>query len=316
MNTKSHFAFLSRFALLVLTTLIYMPVFSQDIEDEEEGNKPVRSPFESSWIIDNQTVVVPSKGTLEFMIQHRFGTMANGVRDLWGLYADAGSTIRLGLSYTLFEKIGAGSLKGPLAIGIGSSRNRRIQDVNLKYGLFQQTRNNRIPVSVTYYGNVAIETQQPTEDLANGNESDRFSYFHQIIIARRVNAALSVQVAPSLSHYNVTESYMYNDHYAVAVSARYKISAQSAVMINVDQPLNGLDPIFPKHTSGNPHPNFSLGIEVATSAHAFQVFVTNFSAIVPQRNNVFNQNAPWNDDSGGFPDGFLIGFNITRLWSF
>lgn len=316
MKTTLHIAFLSRFALLVLITILYVPVLAQDIEDEEEGNKPARAAFESSWIIDNQTVVVPSKGTLEFMIQHRFGTVGNGVRDLWGLYADAGSNIRLGLSYTLFEKIGVGSLKGPLAIGVGSSRNRRIQDLNLKYGLFQQTRNNRIPVSVTYYGNVAIETQQPTESLANGNESDRLSYFHQIIIARRINSALSVQVAPSLSHYNVMESYMYNDHYAVAVAARYKISAQSAVMVNIDQPLNGLDPVFPKHISDNPQPNFSFGIEVATSAHAFQVFVTNFSSIVPQRNNVFNQNAPWNSDSGGFADGFLIGFNITRLWSF
>ena len=297
-------------------TLMFMPVVAQDLEDVEEGNKPVRPPFESSWIIDNQTVIVPSKGTLEFMIQHRFGTVGNGVKDLWGLYADAGSNIRLGLSYTLFEKFGLGALKGPLSIGIGSTRNRRTQDVNFKYGLLEQTRNGRMPVSVTYYGNVAIETQQPKEDLANRNTSDRFSFFHQIIIARRINSTLSFQLAPSLSHYNVMESYMYNDHYAVAFSARYKISAQSAIMVNVDQPLNGLEPVFPRHISNNPQPNFSFGIEVATSAHAFQIFVTNFSAIVPQRNNVFNQNAPWDGGYDGFADGFLIGFNITRLWSF
>lgn len=303
---------------LMIMAVLQIPVFAQapEPEEEEEGLKPQRAPFESSWIIENQTVVVPAKGTLEFMIQHRFGTVGNGVKDLWGLYADAGTNIRLGLSYTLFEKFGFGGLKGPLAIGIGSTRGRRTQDVNIKYGILQQTRNNRMPVSVTYFGNVAMETQQTREDLPNRNESDRYSFFHQIIIARRFNSALSVQIAPSVSHYNVVESYMYNDHYAVAFAARYKISAQSAVLVNLDQPLNGLEPIFPDHTANNPQPNFSLGIEVATSAHAFQVFVTNFSSIVPQRNNMFNQNAPWDGDTDGWADGFLIGFNITRLWSF
>ncbi len=317
MKTKIHFSILSLTILLALI-LINVPLLAQEPEpdEEEEGLKPQRAPFESSWIIENQTVVVPAKGTLEFMIQHRFGTVGNGVKDLWGLYADAGTNIRLGMSYTLFEKFGLGALRGPLAIGIGSTRGRRTQDVNVKYGILQQTRNNRVPVSVTYFGNVAMETQQPREDLPNRNESDRYSFFHQIIIARRFNSALSVQLAPSLSHYNVMESYMYNDHYAVAFAARYKISAQSAVIINLDQPLNGLEPIFPDHTSNNPQPNLSLGIEVATSSHAFQVFVTNFSSIVPQRNNVFNQNAPWNGDTDGWADGFLIGFNITRLWSF
>lgn len=306
---------------LFITVMLTLPgtrSLAQDAtqESDEEGNNPQRPAFESSWVIENQTVVVPSKGTLEFMIQHRFGTVGNGVEDLWGLYADAGTNIRLGLSYTLFEKFGFGGMRGPLAIGIGSTRGRRTQDVNWKYGILQQTRNNRIPVSVTYFGNVAMETQQPREDLPNRNSSDRLSYFHQLIIARRFNSRLSVQLAPSVSHYNVVEPYMYNDHYAVALAARYKFSSQSAVIMNLDQPLNGLEPVFPDHTSGNPQPNFSLGIEVATSAHAFQVFVSNFSSIVPQRNNFFNQNAPWDGDTDGWADGFLIGFNITRLWSF
>lgn len=314
MKTNIHFSILS----LTILALIFAnaPLLAQEPEEEEEGLKPQRAPFESSWIIENQTVVVPAKGTLEFMIQHRFGTIGNGVKDLWGLYADAGTNIRLGISYTFFEKFGLGALRGPLAIGIGSTRGRRTQDVNVKYGILQQTRNNRIPVSVTYFGNVAMETQQPREDLPNRNESDRYSFFHQIIIARRFNSAFSAQLAPSVSHYNVMESYMYNDHYALSFAARYKVSAQSAVILNLDQPLNGLEPIFPDHISNNPQPNFSLGIEVATSSHAFQVFVTNFSSIVPQRNNVFNQNAPWNGDTDGWADGFLIGFNITRLWSF
>jgi Membrane bound beta barrel domain (DUF5777) len=275
-------------------------VYAQEEATEDDGNKPVRAPFESTWIIDNQTVLVPAKKTLEFMIQHRFGTVDNGIKDLWGLYAPG--NIRLGLTYTLFGNFGFGAFKGPLSIGIGTTKNNFIQDFNVKYAFLQQTRNGRIPVSVTYYGNVAMETVKPTEDLPNGNTSDRFSYFNQIIISRRFSPKLTIQVAPSVSHYNVVEPEMWNDHFAIAFAGRFKFSAQSSVIVSVDQPLT-------IHKLYNPQPNVSFGVEISTSAHQFQIFFTNYSALIPQRNNVFNQNDPWDS-------GFLLGFNITRLWSF
>ena len=286
--------------LMIICFFTFPAVFGQEEGEGDEGNTPARAHFESSWIIDNQTVVVPARKTLEFMIQHRFGTVSNGITDLWGLYAP--SNIRLGISYTLFDNVGFGFLRGPVSIGVGSTKNNRIQDVSVKYGFLQQTRNNRVPVSITYYGNAAMETLKPEEDLPNQNTSDRFSYFHQIIISRRFSPKISVQVAPSVSHYNVVEPEMWNDHFAVALAGRYKFSAQSSVIINVDQPITA-------HKFYNPQPNVSFGVEIATSAHAFQVFVTSFNALVPQRNNVFNQNDPWDE-------GFLVGFNITRLWSF
>jgi hypothetical protein len=285
-------------SLLLPVMLCVVPAIAQD--EEDDGNKPTRSHFESAWLIDNQSVLVPRKGTFEFMIQHRFGVVSNGITDLWGLYAP--SNIRLGLAYTVSDNFGIGFLKGPLSIGLGTTKNNRIQDVSFKYGILQQTRNNRIPVSVTYYNNVGFETANKQEDLPNGNSSDRLSYFHQLIISRRFSPKLSIQVAPSLSHYNVVEPQMENDHLAVAVGGRFKFSAQSSFIVNVDQPIT-------KHTLYNPQPSISFGLEVGTSAHTFQIFVTNFSSIIPQRNNFFNQNDPWSD-------GFLIGFNINRLWAF
>lgn len=288
--------------LAFLVSWCIVPAVAQEDESTEieEENKPTRPHFESAWLIDNQSVVLPRKKTFEFVIQHRFGLVNSGLKDMWGLYLP--SNIRLGLSYTLFDNIGFGSFKGPIAIGIGSTKDNRVQDINIKYGMLQQTRNNRIPLSVTYYGNTAFETLLKTDELPNGNESDRQSYFHQLIISRRFSSKVSIQVAPSISHYNVVNPYMNNDHIAVAVGGRFKFSAQSSVLINVDQPIT-------EHKLYNPHPNVSFGIEIGTSAHAFQIFATNYQSIVPQRNNVTNQNDPWDE-------GFLIGFNITRLWGF
>ena len=98
---------------------------------------------------------------------------------------------------------------------------------------------------------------------------------------------------------------MYNDHFAVAVAGRYKISEQTSVLFNYDQPLT-------KHKDNNPQFNISTGIEVATSSHQFQVFITNYPYLVPQKNNMFNQPNSVNE----WYQDLFIGFNITRQWNF
>ena len=62
--------------------------------------------------MDNQSVMVPIKGTFEWDIQHRFGTVKNGSKDLYGIFAPA--NIRLGFNYAPFKKlyIGGGHNQG------------------------------------------------------------------------------------------------------------------------------------------------------------------------------------------------------------
>lgn len=260
--------------------------------------KPVKNTFGSAWLMDNQTVIVPIKGTLEFDIQHRFGTVDNGKKDLWGIFAP--SNIRLGLAYAPVNK---------LFVGAGLTKERMQVDLNAKYALFQQTTNNKIPVSVTYFGNMVIDAR----DKSNfRNSVDRFSYFNQLIFARKITEKFSAQVAPSFSWFNNVEAYvdkngeiqkkMENGHFAISVLGRFKITEKSAIIAGYDQPLT-------EHTTNNPHPNICFGFETTTSSHAFQVFMGNYYGIVPQSNNVFNKN--------DFEEGqFVIGFNITRLWNF
>jgi hypothetical protein len=53
-----------------------------------------------------------------------------------------------------------------------------------------------------------------------------------------------------------------------------------------------------------PKPNLSLGWEIGTATHCFQLFIANYSQIISQRNLVFNEN--------DFTSGeYLVGFNIT-----
>lgn len=276
----------------VLFTFFFLPllVFSQEQVKDSVQDKPERPAFESSSIIDNQNNVLFSKKTLEVQMQHRFGLVNGGTNDLAGFWAP--SNIRMGLAYSIHDR---------LTVGFGTTKFDRLQDFNWKVGILNQTRSDRIPVSVAYYGNFVIDARKKGNDLFP-TEQSRYSYFNQLIIARRFNPNLSLQVAPSISHYNTVKNTMRNDMVAIAIGGRYKISPQTAIMVDYSQPIT-------EFLQDNPHPGISIGFEFATSAHAFQLFLTNYNGIVPQKNHMFN-------DHDFFFGDFLFGFNITRNYNF
>ena len=301
-----------RFSLpVMLLCLFSFQATAQEDEvaaDEEETtlpvDRPIRNVFESSLLIDNQTVVVPVKGTFQFDIQHRFGTLQNGIEDFFGFYAP--SNIRMGLQYVPIQN---------LQLGVGFTKANTLVDFNGKYSLITQHTGKSVPLSVTYFGN-AVWDPRSADDREVYHSSDRFSFFHQLLVARKVNDWLSLQLAPSLSHYNLQiDRTLRNDHFALAFGAQVKISSVMSIILGVDQPLT-------KHNDGNPspnpNPNLSLGVQISTSSHAFQIFVGNYNRLIPQENNMYFQGNYYDSfDSffDNFDERFRLGFNITRLWN-
>ncbi len=260
-----------------------------------------KNTFEGNYIIDNQTVMVPVKGTFEFDISHRFGTVNNGFTDLFGLFA--GANMRLGFSYTLIKD---------LQLGFGVSNYNTQVDGNVKYAILKQTRDNAMPVSITYFGSVAMDTRSKNASLPIVTTSDRFNFFNEILVARKITDRFSAQAGFSITHFNNIPGYydesnviqptMKNDHLAMCFSGKYRITPKTSIIVNYDQPLT-------QHPMNNPHPNLSFGLEMKTSGHAFQVFAGNYGYTLPEDNNMLNQN--------DFTKGqFVIGFNISRLWNF
>jgi hypothetical protein len=286
---------------LLLLVVIGSNGYSQDSTAEDapvvRKVKPVKNTFGSVFMMDNQTVMVPIKGSMQMEIQHRFGTVNNGSEDLYGIFAPA--NIRLGMSYVPVKN---------LFVGAGIVKEKMQVDLDAKYSIFQQTPG-KSPVSVAYFANAVIDTRNKSNFL---HSVDRFSYFNELMVARKVNESFSVQVGGSLSWMNNVEAYvdaegkiqpkMHNYHIDASVLGRYKISPKSAVIAGYEQPLT-------QHVTNNPHPNICFGFETITSSHTFQVFFGNYFSIIPQNNAFFNQN----DYTKG---EFLIGFNITRIWNF
>jgi hypothetical protein len=285
--------------LLSVLLLLCLTAGSLSAQDEAAAptKKAVKNTFESNLIMDNQSVMVPIKGTFEMAIQHRFGTVKNGFDDLWGIYAP--SNIRLGFNYAPISK---------LFLGFGLTKEHMFWDFNAKYAILQQMKEGGSPVSLTYYGNFGVDGRDKKYFYKG---ADRMSYFHQLIIARKFGDKLGLQLAPSISYFNNVEGYldengdiqgkMKHAHIAISGAGRYKITEKLAITVGFDQPITA-------HPLNNPYPNVNFGLDITTSSHSFQVFAGNYSSIVPQRNNVFNQNDYQNS-------GFLIGFNITRLWN-
>ena len=278
---------------LLSCSLISNLAIAQNINKDTIPEKPQRPAFESSFIIDNPTNVVFSKKSMEMQIKHRFGVVNGGENDLAGLWAPA--NIRLGLSYAVFEGV---------AVGFGTTKFKRLQDFNLQMRLFQQTRSDKIPLSASYYGNFVIDARK--KELFAFTQ-DRFSFFHQIIFARRFSRNLSLQIAPSISHFNLAEKGFKNDVFGLALGGRCKISPQTSILIDYSHPFTNYPEVNEEDV--NPKPGLSIGFEFATSGHAFQLLISNYSGIVPQENYAFNQNDFFNGD-------ILIGFNITRVYKF
>ena len=287
------YTYLFLFVLLIST----QNVFSQS-EDQENDLRPVRYTFESIWLAENQTVDVPFQGTFEMDFQHRFGTMNNGYGDYFGLAAP--SNIRMGFVYVPIEN---------LQVGFGITKERKVWDFSAKYALLKQKRRGGLPISISYYVVAGIDTRDG-EVFEEG--LDRFSYFHQLMLARKLSDIISIQVAPSISYFNFPDvifdsegnirGRMENMHFSVSYMGKISLSEGMNFIFNYDQP-------YTTHEINDPKANASLGFEFVTSSHAFQLFIGNYKSIIPQYNHVLNQN--------NYREGtLLLGFNVTRLWNF
>ena len=269
--------------LLYLTTNVG---FSQE---EEPDNRPVRSPYETVTLIDNQTVVTPFKGALQLEILHRFGKIET-IDNLYGIYASANT--RIGLNYGITDKI---------MVGIGTTRDYKLQDIQWKYNILQQTRSGSMPLALTYYGNMVIDAR-PDETFEYSSSEykgiHRLSYFNQLIVSRKFGDRLSAMIGPGMSwHNSVTDSTYNNMNFAISAGARAMVIGMNSIIVEYHQPLTVSDNDLIK-------PGLSVGVEIGTSTHAFRVFVTNYNQIIAQRNLVYNTNDFFKGD-------LLFGFNIS-----
>jgi hypothetical protein len=269
------------------------PVFSQNEAQTQEASKPVRQTFGTGILIENPTIATPYKGGLEMEIRHRFSLIEN-IKNLYGIYGSANT--RIGLNYGITDR---------LMVGIGTTKDYALQDIQWKYLILRQTEDNKMPVSLSYFGNIVADLRKE-EAFGPGEfrQIHRLSYLTQFIVARKLNNMFSAQLAPTLIYFNSVptkpDSTGGNKNFNLGLSAglRANLFGSHSLIVEYDQLLTK------QELDVQPKSNLAFGWEINTATHTFQVFVTNFNQIIGQRNMVFNTNDFTKGD-------YLFGFNIT-----
>lgn len=252
--------------------------------------------FYNSRLINFHTVEVCNKRTLELRISHRFGAINGGSFEAWGL--DGGANIRLGLDY---------SIDGRLMVGIGRSSYQKMVDGFLKYRLLRQTKNNQTPLSITLFSSIYYINLKDANKVANGYDKyeyspwSRYSFAHEIIIARKFSDKFSLQVAPFFIHYNLADKITdLNDVYGATAAFRYKFAKRFAITGEYGLCVN--------HYSRDTYYNsMGIGFEIETGGHVFQMHFTNSTGITENQYLPFT-NTKWTNA------GIRLGFNLTRAF--
>ncbi len=241
--------------------------------------------FKSTRIVNGHSIETIGKHNLDFRISHRFGYLNSGSYNLFGL---DNATMRMGLDYGVTNR---------LMIGLGRSTVDKEIDAFVKYKFLRQsTGKTNMPISVTYLGSAMQYTLKGSEDISFSN---RMSYAHQLLIARKFNDAVSFQLSPTLVHINLVNlKKEKNNLFSLGLGGRVKISKRVAITGDYFYQFDKLE---------GTQNSLSFGVDIETGGHVFQLHFTNSTGMT-ERSFITNTTGKWGDGDIHF------GFNITRLF--
>jgi hypothetical protein len=246
--------------------------------------------FKSSRVILGQSVENPPNGALVFLISHHFGAINTGAYEFFGL--DQAST-RIGLEY---------GINNLIALGIGRSTYKKTFDGYLKFRLLRQSNGKRnMPLSVSVFGNMAVNTLKLSDPKEKDYFDARLSYCTELILARKFGNIFSLQIAPTWVHKNlVATPEDHNNLFSIGTGISFKLSDMFS--------LNGeYHYLIPGQHLNDVTNSISISCEIETGQHVFQLFLTNSQGNFEQ--------AFITETAGKWYNGDIyFGFNIHRLF--
>jgi len=247
--------------------------------------------FKSTRIANGQSIENLGAGILDFRISHRFGDISGGASQFFGL---DNATTRIGFDYGITDW---------LMVGIGRSTYLKDVDGFAKIRLLRQKTDNSMPLSVSYLGSISIQDVKLVQ-VPEGYSypfSNRVAYVNQLLIARKFSNMFSLQLMPTLIHYNFVQ---YRDEpnnlIALGVGGRMKVSNRVAVTCEY-YPILG-DKMHDTYNS------LTVGVDIETGGHVFQLMLSNSTGI-NERTAIGQTTDQWKKGQIHF------GFNISRVFT-
>jgi opacity protein-like surface antigen len=289
--------------------LLSLPLAAQDdllnmLEEEKgEDTSYAFATFKGTRVINLQSPELPSKGVLQYIFIHRFGSFSDDY--FYNFLGMNVAEVALQLDYGITDWLNFG-----LAYG---SATPRTYNGFLKYKLLRQSSGGRVmPITLTGYSSIFYNAERYNDDLPRNN-SDRLSFVNQAVIARKFNKNFSMEIVPTHVHFNLvnlkSES---NDLFSLGLGGRYKLTSQLAVTAEYIYQFNPLETnlqspgleIIPQENQNV----LSVGVDIETGGHVFQIFLTN-SRGVSDPYTIAQTPGKWSEGD------IHLGFNISRVFT-
>ncbi len=284
--------------ILTVLLLTGVRVFGQNdlleqLDSDSLETDYVSATFKSQRLVNGQTIETIPQGDLQFIFAHRFETLNSGIYEFFGLDQ---AFVRIGLEYGISDRLG---------IGLGRNSVDKTLDSYLRYKLVgQKSGAQSFPLTATFFGSVAARIAPRNKDLTSPiSFNDRIAYTTQLLLARKISPATSLQLMPTLVHKNMADAaFEKNTQPMVGIGGRIKVTKSTAITTEYYYRLDAPD--------GNPYHNpIGIGIDIETGGHVFQLVFTNSRGLT--------ERAYLTETTGDFFDGDIhFGFNVTRMFSF
>jgi hypothetical protein len=265
--------------------------FSQDdllseIDTASTEKIKVESAFKALKIVNLESTKLAAKGDLYFVVAHRFGSIQDGFEGAYGL---DNAVTQIKFLYGLRDWLTLGAARSELAY-----------DFSGKYLLKSQEKDG-FPFAIAGFTSLAINNTLKESNYPKMNFDNRLIYVTQILMSRKFNSKLSLELAPTFFHENfVIDDNQENSQYAVAMGGRYKFAKRWSVNVDYAAHLNRAQ------TSQFNDP-LSIGVDIETGGHVFQMHFSN-SQGMHEAGFLGNTTGNW-----GKGDIFF-GFNLLRVF--
>jgi hypothetical protein len=253
----------------------------------EKKSELTEATFKSSRIINGHSIENTQKGIMDFRISHRFGTLNKGAYELFGL---DNASMRMGLDFGVNDR---------LMVGFGRSTFQKQYDAFFKYRIIrQQAGKKNVPISISFAGTAMLKTLKNTDTIKR-YFSDRMYYAGQFIIARKFSSAFSLQLMPTMVHYNLVQKATDpNDLFSVGVGGRLKLTQR--VSLNAEY-------YYQIDKQPGTYNSLAIGFDIETGGHVFQLHFTNSTGMT-ERTFITETSGRWEKGDINF------GFNISRVF--
>ncbi|OHT44799.1 DUF5777 family beta-barrel protein [Flavobacterium tructae] len=241
--------------------------------------------FKALQLVTLQTTKMPAKKEFYFVVSHRFGSVKDGFDSFFGL---DNATTKLGGIYGVTDW---------LSVSLSRHTLNKLYETGAKYRIMRQS--NSFPVDIVGYSVADINTFLEKHQYPGLEFKHRITFVQQLLLSRKVNEKLSLELVPSFVHRNLYNPDLERDNqFSFGGGGRYKITKRLSV--NLEYMHNFNKPNFYE----NP---LSVGLDVETGGHVFQLIFTNSQAM---SESGYLTNAAGNWGKGDF----FFGFNLYRVF--